>query len=338
MMGHCGVVRFQRRSVSSCGSSTTPARPRSIFSLPSSTKIRDQTISPGLEMPLSDAAAQAEVHRRLPFAGGAGPAADEMGRRNRAADQEHPDVVLHRARLVPVAPADVVQGVFDRLAHRLVDAVGHQAVQAGALVDFVEMQHRLALEEDSLAVAAFDRRAVGVVERAFDQIAGRQQVLQPLLILDADHVAAEIVGDPHGGDVHLALHENLVVGQIGFLVRAGDELHAALFHPLADGPGFVVADLRGLVIQGRLAEPFLVHAQRIEQFVLDDGVVHAHAAFVEDAHDGFFAARVVRPGPCRVCFGAGDLDFLQRRDVLGRMLDFALVEPSVQVRRRRTRR
>ena len=73
--------------------------------------------------------------------------------------------------------------------------------------------------------------------------------------------AAEIVGDPHGGDVHLALRENLLVGQVGLCVRAGDELHALVFHPLADGPGLVVADLRGFVIQGRLAEPFLVHAQ-----------------------------------------------------------------------------
>jgi len=53
MIGHCEVVSFQRRSVSSGGSSTTPARPRSILSSPSSTKIRDQTISPGLETPLS---------------------------------------------------------------------------------------------------------------------------------------------------------------------------------------------------------------------------------------------------------------------------------------------
>ncbi len=53
-----------------------------------------------------------------------------------------------------------------------------------------------------------------VVERAFDQIAGRQQVLQALLVLDADRVAAEIVGDAHGGDVHLALQQDLVVGQV----------------------------------------------------------------------------------------------------------------------------
>ena len=178
-----------------------------------------------------------------------------------------------------------MQRVFDRLAHRLVDAVGHQAVEAGAFVDFVEMDDRLAFEQHPLAVAALDRRTVGVVQHAFDQVAGRQQVLQALLILNADQVAAEIVGDAHGGDVHFALGENLLVGQIGLLVRAGDELHALVFHPLADGPGFVVGDLRGFVVQGRLAEAFLEHAHRVEQFVLDDGVVHAHAAFVEDAHD-----------------------------------------------------
>ena len=36
----------------------------------------------------------------------------------------------------------------------------------------------------------------------------------------------------------------------------------------------------------RLAEALLVDAQRVQQLVVDDGVVHAHAAFVEDAHDG----------------------------------------------------
>ncbi len=70
------------------------------------------------------------------------PAA-EMGRRGRAADQKDPDIIAHRARTVPVAPAEVVQRVFDRLAERLVDAVGQQRVEAGAFVDFVEVRHRL---------------------------------------------------------------------------------------------------------------------------------------------------------------------------------------------------
>ena len=39
--------------------------------------------------------------------------------------------------------------------------------------------------------------------------------------------------------------------------------------------------------QGRLAEPFLVNARGIEQIVLDDGVIHPHAAFIEDAENCF---------------------------------------------------
>src|SRR4051812_50180107 len=68
MIGHCGVVASQRRWVSSGGSSTTPARPRSMRRRPSSTKMRDQTISPGLLMPLS------VPPPRRKYIGGLGPA------------------------------------------------------------------------------------------------------------------------------------------------------------------------------------------------------------------------------------------------------------------------
>ena len=37
--------------------------------------------------------------------------------------------------------------------------------------------------------------------------------------------------------------------------------------------------------QGRLAEPFLINPGGIEQIILDDGVIHAHAALIEDAED-----------------------------------------------------
>jgi hypothetical protein len=98
--------------------------------------------------------------------------------------------------------------------------IGHQAVQPGALVDFVEVGNGLAPIEHALAVAAFHRRTIGVVERAFDEVARGHQILEPLLVLNADRVATEVVGDPHGRDVHLALHEDLVLGQVG-LVRSG---------------------------------------------------------------------------------------------------------------------
>src|SRR2546428_7060499 len=45
-------------------------------------------------------------------------------------------------------------------------------------------------------------------------------LVEGTLILDADRVTAEIICDPHCGDVHFALEMNLVVRQIGFLVRS----------------------------------------------------------------------------------------------------------------------
>ena len=79
------------------------------------------------------------------------------------------------------------------------------------------------------------------------------------------------------------------VGEIGLVLRAGVEFHAAVFEPLADGGGFGVADLRRFVVEGRLAEPLLEDAGRVQQVVGDDRVEHAHAAFVEDAHDRLVA-------------------------------------------------
>ena len=76
------------------------------------------------------------------------------------------------------------------------------------------MRQRLAAIEHSFAVAALDGRTLGVVQRPFHQIAGGHQILQALLVLDADQIAAEIIGDAQGGDVHLALQEDLVVGQV----------------------------------------------------------------------------------------------------------------------------
>jgi hypothetical protein len=64
------------------------------------------------------------------------------------------------------------------------------------------------------------RRAVAVVEQALDEVGGGQQVLEPLLVLDADGVAAEVVRHAHGGDVHRALLQHLGLGELGRLVAA----------------------------------------------------------------------------------------------------------------------
>jgi hypothetical protein len=103
---------------------------------------------------------------------------------------------------------------FDWLAHGALHAVSHQGVEARALVHLVEVRQRLPLVQHAAAVAAPHRRAVGVVQRPFHQVARRQQVLQALLVLDADRRAPEVVGDPHGRDIHLALLEDLPVRQV----------------------------------------------------------------------------------------------------------------------------
>ena len=148
----------------------------------------------------------------------------------------------------------------------LVNAIGQQAVEAGAFVDFVEMRQRLAFVEHARAVAAGDRRPFGVVQRPFDQIAGRQQVLQPLLILDADRVrsrnrrrcAARRCTSCTAGESARRSDPLSGFGPVmNFMPRSSIQLRTAR--------GFVVADLRRFVIEGRLAEPFLVHAGRIQQ-------------------------------------------------------------------------
>ena len=68
-----------------------------------------------------------------------------------------------------------------------------------------------------------DRRAVGVVEQALGEVRGRRHVLEALLVLDADGVAAEAVGDAHRGGVQPQLVEHLVLGQLGGAVAAEPE-------------------------------------------------------------------------------------------------------------------
>ncbi len=203
-----------------------------------------------------------------------------------AADEEDPDVVANGFGLVPVAPAEIVQRVFDRLAHRLVQAISEQAVQPRALIHFVEVRQRLTFVQNAAAVATGNGGAVGVVERSFHKVTGGEQILEPLLILDSDGRTAEVVGDAEGGDVHFALQLDLLVGQVGGVRRAGDEFHASLFHPLANGGSLRVAHLQRLVVESRLAEPFLEAAGGVQQVVRDNGVEHPHAPFVEDAEDG----------------------------------------------------
>jgi hypothetical protein len=110
-----------------------------------------------------------------------------------------------------------------------------------------------------------------------------------LLILNADGVAAELVGDAQGGDVHAALVENLRVGQIGGFVGRSRNFIPLRIQPVANLLRFRRVTSRIAAYQRGLAEPLLVDAGGIHQRVFDDGVHHAHAAFVEDAEQRLLA-------------------------------------------------
>ena len=138
MIGHCGVVACQRRSVSACGSSTTVPRPRSAWSAPSMTKTRLQTISPGRLTPLIVPPPSPKYTGGWRSLTAPGVAADEVRRRHGAGDLEDPHEVVAVLR----APAHVVQRGRRIEAQRRPDAVRDERVDRGALVDLVEVRDR----------------------------------------------------------------------------------------------------------------------------------------------------------------------------------------------------
>ncbi|MFM1942847.1 MAG: hypothetical protein RI897_1829 [Verrucomicrobiota bacterium] len=99
------------------------------------------------------AAAEREVHGGLAEAFGAFPSVDEVGGWGGATNEEDPDVVTGAAGAVVIAPTEVVQRIFDGLAEGVVDALGHEAVEAGAFVYFVEVGEGLVGVESAFAVA-----------------------------------------------------------------------------------------------------------------------------------------------------------------------------------------
>ena len=67
----------------------------------------------------------------------------------------------------------------------------------------------------------------------------------------------------------------------------------------------------------------------LQQVVGDDGVEHAHAAFVEHAHDRLLAAQLLGQRLAELAARLpGTLTFFERRDVVGLVLDVALRRAS----------
>ncbi len=144
----------------------------------------------------------------------------------------------------------------------------------------------------SLPSAPSDRRPVVVVQHPLGEVGGGHKVLQALLVLDADGVAAEGLRDTGRSDIHPALVQDLVERQIGGRVGAEMERHPLLDQPFVDGAGFRIGDIAGSGVERGLRQAFLEHAEREQKLVRDDRVVHPHAAFVENAHDRFALAEV----------------------------------------------
>src|ERR1035437_6220087 len=226
-------------------------------------------------------AAEGEVHGGLALADRARIAVFEVRGGHRARDLEHP----HEVVAVPVAPTHVVQSGRGIEAQRRPHSVGDDGIDGRAFVDLVEVGHGLAGPQLTAGDGIENGRSRGIVEQAFREVRSRYHVLEALLVLDADGVAAEGLGHPDRGDVHLQLRRDLPFGELGGFVGAELELHAAQEQPVERGHRLRVLDLEHGRIQGRLAQALLEEAARVEQLVVEEGVVHAHAAFVEDAQD-----------------------------------------------------
>ena len=184
--------------------------------------------------------------------------------------------------------------VFHGLAHRRVDSIGHQRVQTGTLIDLVEVRNCFALEECAFACSIFYGWSIPVIERSLDQIAGGQQVLEPLLVLDADAVAFEIVGDPNRRNIHLALLKDLLFREVGSMMGTDMKDHALLVHPISYALCLRICNSCRFVIERRLAKPFLVDAGGVQEVVGNDRVEHPHATFVEYSHDRLVGSQLRR--------------------------------------------
>ena len=211
------------------------------------------------------------------------------------------------------------------------DALREQAIEAGALVDLVEVGHRLPLEDRLRGALGTDRRPLGIGEHPFDEVAGREESLEALLILDADEIAAEALREPERGDVHPALREHLGPGQVGGLVLPEVEGHPRRLEPTEDLAGLAVGDLRRLVVEGRLTETLLENPGGVEETIGDDRVVHPHAALVEDPHEGLLFAELRGDPGADLLELPGHLHRRQRHDVARIMADLAGGEPRFEV-------
>src|SRR6266550_2972069 len=93
---------------------------------------------------------------------------------------------------------------------------------------------------------------------------------------------------------------------------------------------FDAGDLLHRGVERRLTEPLLENARGIEKFVGDDGVEHAHAAFVEHTHNGLALLELAPDASAQFLIGGGERDALQVRDLAFIVRDRAGGQPLAQ--------
>ena len=286
---------------------------------------------------LDGTAAEAEVHGGLALARGSLEAADKVGGRCGAGDEEHPDIgveglgeILAAGAGVVAAPTEIVERVLRREAELTPELVGDKPVEPGALVHFVEVGKRLSREKLLAGHLVINGGTLDVVEESLDEVGGGSEVLEALLVLDADRGASELLGDTDGGDVHLALLEDLVLGEVVLLAGAELEGHAAVEEPLVNGARLLVLHGEHLGVERGLAEALLEDAGLVDELVRDDRVVHAHATLVEDSHDLLVVAELLGELGAELLGIGGNASLLVGLHMRGGMGDAAGGQPGAE--------
>src|SRR3569833_576419 len=124
-----------------------------------------------------------------------------------------------------LTPANVVKGCRRIEVHCGQHAIGDQRVETSTLVHFIEVRKR-ATREQLVSLLILDWRTICIVQQTLDQVRSGNTILQPLLVLNANCIAAETCSDAESGDIHFALLEDLSIGEVCLRMWAGDEVEA----------------------------------------------------------------------------------------------------------------
>ena len=262
-----------------------------------SMKTRLQTISPGLADALERAAAEPEVHRRLALAGGA----RRSRRRSATAGPTRRSRTPRRISAVRTSSpqrtsCSVVAGSRPiAVQTRLVTSASRPAHSSTSLKcgsGLPVVQHRGAPSR------LRHRRALDVVQQPLDQVATPgSRSFSPCWYWMPIGVAAEVVGDPQRRRCTSCTGSRICasVSSVASSVPVRNVMPRRV-QPGPDGLRLGVGHRAHLRVRARTGcSRSLKMPSRVEQLVVDDRVVHPHAALVEDAHDGLLALQLARP-------------------------------------------